>query len=91
MMQTDGMALGVIGEHPQADHSAHHTKVRSHKRQQIEYRLYTVLLFPLTLMAVCARRVLRPAQPFAAVPHRSFFGEVMELNRSTVPWIFMGR
>lgn len=66
-------------------------KGRHDRAEEREYRFYTILLFPLAFAAVCLRRAFFATRSFAGAPRRSFFGEVIELNRSTVPWIFMGR
>jgi hypothetical protein len=60
---------------------------RHHRAGTLEYRLYTVLLFPLAVLAVLASRLTGRVR----TPGRNFISEVMEFNRSTVPWIFMGR
>lgn len=66
-------------------------KNRQCKAEKIEYRLYTFLLLPIACLAVILRRMFFTQQRFATGTRPSFLGEVLELNRSTVPWIFMGR
>jgi hypothetical protein len=61
-----------------------------HRYDRIEYRLYTVILFPFAVLAVLAKRAARKGQPRTTLK-RHFLSEVIELNRTTVPWVFMGR
>lgn len=66
---------------------------RKHRTDEGEYRFYMMLFFPVAFLTVLIRRLLprshgpRPGD----LRHPAFFSEVMELTRSTVPWVFMGR
>lgn len=66
-------------------------KSRPHRAQSLEYILYSVLLFPFALAAVMVRRLSGSGTSYRTGRSKSFIGDVIELNRSTVPWVFMGR
>ena len=55
-----------------------------------EYRFYTALLFPFSLLAVLAGRLSGRRSRFAG-PRTSILGETCELSRNVIPWVFMGR
>jgi hypothetical protein len=85
--------LSGLGAHTAAPASAIQRSRRAsgeelHRHDRLEYRLYTVLLFPFAVLAVLGMRLGGRTR---SEPKRHFFGEVIELNRTTVPWIFMGR
>lgn len=65
---------------------------RKERAGRREYRFYSALLLPFALVAVSVSRMARLGRR-SANPHRKadFISEVMEFNRTTVPWIFMGR
>ena len=74
------------------------SKVSTKRTRQVqsderEYRLYTALLFPFAFLTVLAQRIWpRPRSPYlSAKDHSPFFSEVIDLCRSSVPWVFMGR
>lgn len=67
----------------------HRKRERAARAEAREYVFYSVLLLPLAIAAVTIRRMLKRSRRSAAV-RGSFFAEVMEFNRSTVPWIFKG-
>ena len=70
--------------------TADHRETRENTR---EYFLYTAILFPVAFLNVLIRRVLprTPLQRAGLRPSPSFFSEVMDMTRSAVPWVFMGR
>lgn len=60
---------------------------------QREYRLYTALLFPAAFFVVLLSRVWPATRsPYLVKKeHTPFLSEVIDLCRSAVPWVFMGR
>lgn len=67
--------------------------VRAHHADQWEYRFYMLLLFPFAFFAVLFQMIWpRDRSPYFIVEdHSPFLSEVIELCRSSVPWVFMGR
>lgn len=67
-----------------------HRETRENTR---EYFLYTAILFPVAFLTVLIRRFM-PRTSSSRSSHRpslGFLSEVMEMTRSAVPWVFMGR
>lgn len=73
----------------------HQASVRTRRAHadEHEYRLYTAVLFPVAFCTVLVHRLLpQPRSPYVTSEDQlPFLSEVMELCRSAVPWVFMGR
>lgn len=68
------------------------SKHRRDRTETLEYRLYTMLFLPLAFITVVIKRLM-PGHGLhnSGEIHRPFLSEVMELTKTTVPWVFMGR
>jgi hypothetical protein len=87
MTEVAGPPVGNAVFRKDAAGTEHHHRYR----ERIEYRIYTVILFPFAVLAVLARRAGGRHHDPRFHHHPHFLSEVIELNRTTVPWVFMGR
>lgn len=62
-------------------------------QDRIEYRFYFALLMPLSMLLALAAFVLPGRKSVYARKERrpSLFGQAVQMNRTAVPWVFMGR
>ena len=69
------------------------TRVDTHVQNRPEYRFYFALVFPFSVVAAIARRILPGGRRSMTRRRRniSVLAEAMEISRGVVPWVFMGR
>ncbi|MEM9839969.1 MAG: hypothetical protein AAF830_12565 [Pseudomonadota bacterium] len=67
--------------------------VRAQNAGRWEYRFYMILLLPFAFFTVLLQTIWpgRRSTYVSVEDHSPFLSEVIELCRSAVPWVFMGR
>lgn len=69
------------------------SKKRGHSRPGSEYAVYTMIAYPMLLVAALMLRILPTRPKFHGVKRRrpSVFREAWEMGQSAMPWVFSGR
>jgi len=74
-------------------HIEMNSRVTPHIHERPEYRFYSALVFPFSIVAAIMGRIIPGGRRGRSARRGglSVFAEAVEINRGVVPWIFMGR